>query len=266
MCDLHAYHDAAIRSVEAARAIAILGEKCRRGWNPPNLILMDAIEQTLADLRHALDAAETAPDALRSAIMQAGEGKYTLLDINDVSAHQAAVSLGEELLRPHPLRVPGVPGKPLWKLALDNLAPLLRRSPNPLEQLKDAEVALKRERLHVGGENERKTKTVSGKRSTEKGEARVKLVAGLTKHHKYDQGGCLNFEPIGCNKLARQTKVVQATASAFFKEVFGSHLGYKLACANESALIAKLLVLNSDYAAMNTFGHTPPGEGWDEDE
>src|SRR5262249_18636328 len=42
------------------------------------------------------------------------------------------------------------------------------------------------------------------KRSTDKGEARDKIVAALTKHHKYNNGSVENREPIGCNELARQ--------------------------------------------------------------
>src|SRR5262249_18814112 len=38
------------------------------------------------------------------------------------------------------------------------------------------------------------------KRSTERGEGRAKLIAALTKHHQYADGGCLNLEPIGNNE------------------------------------------------------------------
>ena len=58
------------------------------------------------------------------------------------------------------------------------------------------------------------------KRSTERGEARVKLLAALTEHHKYADGSCLNLEPIGNNELARLAEVDQSTASAFFNREF----------------------------------------------
>src|SRR5262249_14849373 len=45
------------------------------------------------------------------------------------------------------------------------------------------------------------------KRSTEPGEAREKLIAALTKHHKYAEASCLNQEPIGNNQLARLADV-----------------------------------------------------------
>jgi hypothetical protein len=54
------------------------------------------------------------------------------------------------------------------------------------------------------------------KRSTERGEARMKLIAALTKHHKYADGGCLNLEPVGNNDLARMAKVAPSSASQFF--------------------------------------------------
>lgn len=58
------------------------------------------------------------------------------------------------------------------------------------------------------------------KRSTKRGEARLKLIAALTKHHKYADGGCLNQEPIGVRALARLADVDPATASAFFNREF----------------------------------------------
>ena len=61
------------------------------------------------------------------------------------------------------------------------------------------------------------------KRSTERGEAHRKLLAALTAHHKYEDGGCLNLEPIGNNELARLAEVSKATASAFFNKEFGGH-------------------------------------------
>src|SRR5262249_53576244 len=45
------------------------------------------------------------------------------------------------------------------------------------------------------------------KRSTEWGAARAKIIAALTKHHQYADGGCLNLEPIGNNELARKAGV-----------------------------------------------------------
>ncbi len=53
----------------------------------------------------------------------------------------------------------------------------------------------------AGGGDEEQTETTK-KRSTVKGEAQEKLVAALTKHHKYQDGSCLNIEAIGSNELA----------------------------------------------------------------
>jgi hypothetical protein len=46
------------------------------------------------------------------------------------------------------------------------------------------------------------------KRSTEPGEARRKLIAALTAHHRYADGSCLNSAPVGNNQLVcRQSSI-----------------------------------------------------------
>ena len=84
------------------------------------------------------------------------------------------------------------------------------------------------------------------KRSTERGEARVKLIAALTKHHQYANGGCLNLEPIGCNELARMAGVSSGSASAFFAKEFGGYGKYRTLCGNADELTASLKRLNRD--------------------
>ncbi|MCC7085283.1 MAG: hypothetical protein IT427_09780 [Pirellulales bacterium] len=104
------------------------------------------------------------------------------------------------------------------------------------------------------------------KRSTERGEGRVKLIAALTKHHRYADGGCLNLEPIGNNELARLAGVDQATASAFFKQQFGGHAKYWAICADAAQLTAALKLLNGEFAPHHLYGGKPAGEGeWDEE-
>ncbi|MCC7476717.1 MAG: hypothetical protein IT425_15110 [Pirellulales bacterium] len=98
------------------------------------------------------------------------------------------------------------------------------------------------------------------KRSTERGEGRAKLIAALTKHHKYADGGCLNLEPIGNNELARLVGVDQATASAFFKQQFKGHGKYKAACADAARLAVALKLLNGEFAPHLLYGSKPPGE------
>ncbi|MCK6454938.1 MAG: hypothetical protein L6Q92_00200 [Phycisphaerae bacterium] len=99
------------------------------------------------------------------------------------------------------------------------------------------------------------------KRSTERGEGRAKLIAALTKHHRYADGSCLNLDPIGNNELARLADVDQATASAFFKQQFNGHGKYKAACADAAQLAAALKLLNGEFAPHILFGAKPPGEG-----
>ncbi|RIK79384.1 MAG: hypothetical protein DCC68_13350 [Planctomycetota bacterium] len=98
------------------------------------------------------------------------------------------------------------------------------------------------------------------KRSTERGEGRAKLIAALTKHHKYAGGGCLNLEPIGNNELARLAEVDQATASSFFKQQFKGHGKYKAACADAAQLAAALKLLNGEFAPHLLYGKRPADE------
>src|SRR5262249_5272125 len=86
------------------------------------------------------------------------------------------------------------------------------------------------------------------KRSTERGEGRAKLIAALTKHHQYADGGCLNPEPIGNNELARQAGVSDSTASAFFNNEFEGHTRYKALCRDLGRLVAALKLLNNEFS------------------
>jgi hypothetical protein len=104
------------------------------------------------------------------------------------------------------------------------------------------------------------------KRSTERGEGRVKLIAALTKHHKYADGSCLNQAPVGNNELARLAGVSDSTASAFFKKQFRGHSKYRAICSDERSLIAVLKLLNQEFAPHHLFGANPPAEGKQEDE
>jgi hypothetical protein len=104
------------------------------------------------------------------------------------------------------------------------------------------------------------------KRGTERGEARVKLIAALTKHHQYADGSCLTLEPIGNNELARQAKVSESTASAFFNEEFKGHKHYKILCRDLAGLSSGLKLLNNEFAPHNLYGRRPPYEDDRDDE
>jgi hypothetical protein len=104
------------------------------------------------------------------------------------------------------------------------------------------------------------------KRTTQKGEAQAKLIAALTKHHKYADGSCLNLEPIGNNELARLAGVSESTASAFFNKQFGGHAKYRAGCSDTSKLVAALKLLNQEFAPHLLYGAKPPGEDKREDE
>lgn len=85
------------------------------------------------------------------------------------------------------------------------------------------------------------------KRSTQPGEARSKLIAALTKHHKYNDGSCLNYDPIGNNALATLAGVANSTAKAFFDKEFKSLSHYQRICQQDGKLIGALRLLNDEF-------------------
>lgn len=98
------------------------------------------------------------------------------------------------------------------------------------------------------------------KRSTVRGEARLKLIAALTKHHEYADGGSLNTEPIGNNKLAELAGVDSASASRFIKKEFGGPTSYQTVCRDPGRLAECLKILNGEFSPHNLYGRCPPGE------
>jgi hypothetical protein len=114
---------------------------------------------------------------------------------------------------------------------------------------------------------------VRPKRSTTKGEARVKTIAMFTAHHDYANGRCGNTAPIGVNELARKAQIAASSATTFFNKEFGrekesgssektdGHLLYKNTCRRSpSELVTALKRLNNEYSPDPTYGSTPPGE------
>jgi hypothetical protein len=98
------------------------------------------------------------------------------------------------------------------------------------------------------------------KRSTERGEGRAKLIAALTKHHQYADGGCLNLEPIGNNELANAAGVSPSTASTFFNNEFDGHTKYKAVCRDSGQLVAAIKLLNNEFSPQHLYGRRPTGE------
>ena len=107
---------------------------------------------------------------------------------------------------------------------------------------------------------------VKPKRSSECGEGRIKLIAALTKHHKYADGSCLHLVPIGNNALARMAGVSQSTASAFLADEFGGYRAYQSLCTDPKKLVCSLKLLNQEYSPYHLFGARPPGEDDRDDE
>jgi len=104
------------------------------------------------------------------------------------------------------------------------------------------------------------SRPTKGKRGTERGEGREKLIAALTEHHKYADGSSLNQEPVGNNELARAAGVSGSTASVFFAKEFGGLKKYKAICSDERRLITALKLLNQEFSPHVLFGDNPPEE------
>ncbi len=101
------------------------------------------------------------------------------------------------------------------------------------------------------------------KRSTERGEAQTKLIATLTSHHRYRDGGCINLEPIGNNELARLADVGISSATRLFRKWFGTHGKYMGICRrNEAKLIDTIKAMNGDFVPSRepNYGAAPPAE------
>lgn len=79
-----------------------------------------------------------------------------------------------------------------------------------------------------------------------RGAGRAKLIAALTKYHRYTDGREINETPVGVNELARLAGVVGDTASRFFTWAFGSHDRYKAVCDSKRGLIFHLQKLNGE--------------------
>lgn len=104
------------------------------------------------------------------------------------------------------------------------------------------------------------------KRSSERGEGRLKLIAALTKHHKYADGGCLNLEPIGNNELSRLAGVAKRTASDFFGKEFEGHARYRAMCNDPQRLMAAIKALNGEFHPHDFYAARSPNEVEQEDE
>ena len=104
---------------------------------------------------------------------------------------------------------------------------------------------------------ERRTRS---KQSTQNGDARVKLIAALSRHHGYVGSSCTNKTAIGNNKLAEMARVSKSTASAFIAKQFGGRDKYQIACRQPGVLIASLKLLNQDFAPKELLGDRSPDD------
>jgi hypothetical protein len=74
-------------------------------------------------------------------------------------------------------------------------------------------------------------------------------------HHKYDDGSCLNFTPIGVRELSRVASVSAKTVSLFFRAAFGGFDQYRLFCRN-GKLIDSLKLLDGSFSPHKLLGRS----------
>lgn len=110
------------------------------------------------------------------------------------------------------------------------------------------------------GDNNTSPPVIKPKRSTERGEARSKILAALTMHHKYGTADSLNTEPIGVNALSRQAEVAGSSVSEFFTEEFKGHRNYRRMCNDQSLLLTALKMLNGEFSPHILDGGKAPEE------
>ncbi len=101
------------------------------------------------------------------------------------------------------------------------------------------------------------------KRSTVKGEARDKIIAGLTKHHEYSDGSCLNTDPIQVGGFANSIGVSKASVSDFLKKEFGKpgYQTYRIACNDASKLGHALKIINGELTPRILFNPLGASDG-----
>jgi hypothetical protein len=105
------------------------------------------------------------------------------------------------------------------------------------------------------------------KRSTERGEARRKIIAAMTESHQFDKGGCLNTDSIGVNDLARKAGVAPSTVTKFFNDEFDGHDQYRALCRRSpSELVTVLKMLRGEHSPRLLYNRISPKEGRRDDE
>lgn len=101
------------------------------------------------------------------------------------------------------------------------------------------------------------------KKSTVRNEGQDKLIAGLTSHHQWADGGCLNCDSVGVRRLAKKCEVAPSTATAFFEKQFGGYEAYRTICRDPAKLSNSLKALNGGFTPRELF--VPPPHGGKDD-
>ncbi|HYT87895.1 MAG TPA: hypothetical protein VEL76_04180 [Gemmataceae bacterium] len=221
------------------------------------------IPSVVAELRKRIQAqqAELFLLGYRVRNRDSGEVEDVFYEVDPADYHDLWTQWRSQLAQYAPPIEPEVRTRADAFKALDSL---LRRledlfGPVPVEQARETWAALDLD-LPVGKGDSSSPETSPPKkhrRSTEKDEARTKIIAALTKHHKYAKGSCLNQEPIGNNELADKAEVSKSSASRFFKEKFKGRSKYLAICKDASRLVGALKMLNNEFSPHILYGDRP---------
>ncbi len=85
------------------------------------------------------------------------------------------------------------------------------------------------------------------KRGTKRNGTEPKIIAALTKHHRFSEDSCLNLEPIKVRELAKQAEVSAPSASRFFDKKFDGYDKYKVICLNPGRLVDQIKALRGEF-------------------
>lgn len=112
---------------------------------------------------------------------------------------------------------------------------------------------------------EHEHKQPKGSRKPADGGNLDRIIAALTKHHRYSNGICENYDPIGARALAEQAGLGRKNAgrvTEFFQaSLWQRHKTYVQACNRRDPKVAFwLTTLNRETPDWNTYGGEPPGE------
>jgi hypothetical protein len=219
--------------------------------------MVGAVEQRL-DLLALMESRLTGvvADVVRNRILE--------VQATERHALRAVHQMASRMLRPHAKLTRLPPETETWVVQTINLADADRQD---LVRLFANRLAA-RQRIAADQQTPTPTDTPpvppakKRKRSTARGEARIKIIGALAKHHQYDNGSCLCTDPIGASELAELAEVAKSSVSRFLNEKFGDdntegYARYRGVCRNSGKLGHALKLLRGDCPPSILFNALP---------